>query len=100
MRSQAALITSGDDEPEPEQDLELNKRQAAWDELDFRHIPGVVGPFEIDLPSVAPIETLVARDLVAINELTEGHAIIKANMTQRRVIVSFPDKIEEYDEDG
>ncbi|UZP34881.1 hypothetical protein NXS19_002697 [Fusarium pseudograminearum] len=98
VRSQAVLTTSGDDEPEP--DLELNKRQAAWDELDFRHIPGVVGPFEIDIPSMAPMETLVARDLVAVNELTEGHAIIKANMTQRRVIVSFPDKVEEYGEDG
>ncbi|KAM0491690.1 hypothetical protein ACHAP8_010464 [Fusarium lateritium] len=97
VRSQAVFTKSGDDKPEP--DLELKKRQAAWEKLDlFEHVPGIVGPFEVEPPSLTPIETLVTQDLAAINTLVAGHAIIKANMTRRRVIVSFPETVEDENE--
>ncbi|GKU09697.1 unnamed protein product [Fusarium langsethiae] len=99
VRSQAVFTMSGHDKPEP--DLDLKKRKAAWEKYGVVAAePGVVGPFEVELPSLAPIETLVAQDLVAINTLSAGYAIMKTNMTQRRVIVSVSETVETGNEAG
>ena len=78
----------------PEPDSDLFKRQRTWEKQTQRGVadaPGIVGPFEVEVPSLVPIEKFVAPDLAEINKLVEKDAVIKVNMTQRKVIVSFPE---------
>ncbi|CAG7555719.1 unnamed protein product [Fusarium equiseti] len=80
----------------PEPDSDLFERQRTWEKQPKQDQQGdgsgIVGPFEIELPSLVPIEKFVAPDLAEINKLIEKDAVIKVNMTQRKVIVSFPEE--------
>lgn len=96
-QSYAKLVDSGSGGPEWE--LDFDKRKAAWENRDQLYYPyDVIGPFEVELPSLVPIETLVTPDLMKINELVEGYAVIEADMTRQRVIVSFNEETEVEDE--
>jgi len=82
----------------PEPDSDLFKRQRTWEKQTREKQDqngddsGIVGPFEVEVPSLVPIEKFVAPDLAEINKLIEKDAVIKVNMTQRKVIVSFPEE--------
>ncbi|OBS28239.1 hypothetical protein FPOA_02180 [Fusarium poae] len=99
VRSQAVFTMFAYRKSESELDLDLKRREVAWEKLDpFLYEPGIVGPFEVEPPSLTPIETLVVPDLASINTLLEGHAVIKANMTRRRIIVTFPETVQDENE--
>lgn len=49
----------------------------------------VAGPFEIELPWFAPVETGVLKDLETINYIIPSEVKIRINTTNRRVITTF-----------
>ncbi|KAI6776576.1 hypothetical protein HG530_000521 [Fusarium avenaceum] len=75
----------------PCHDSEYEKRMTFWEESFGKEYTqaNVTGPFEVELPWFAPVETCVLKDLETINYIIPSEVKIQINTTNRRVITTF-----------